>query len=176
MSVVQLVTQQLYDAHYSTALLGGDEQYLAFEGETVLGFVLVFPDAQTLIGSWRIQSQQVLKASQFGLRKAEAKAWNAYLILLAEQPADYGASVNLSAIEEDLTGTRKIARAGIATELDARAALLPLLGMQNAPQLEAVDMAAEIRLRTSELPPELVEAFASGAPEAALLQLLEAGQ
>lgn len=177
MSLLQTVSQQLSEANYSVAAL--EEQsakYLAFEGDTVLGFVLAFADTHSLIENWRAHSQQILKAAQFGLRRAEAKSWNAYLILLTAEPANYGASVTLSAIEEDLTGTRKIARAGIANEDDARGALLPLLAIQNAPQLDAVDMASEIRLRTTELPTDLVEAFVGGAPDAAILQMLEAGQ
>jgi hypothetical protein len=177
MSALPIVLQLFIDANYSVAELeGSNGKYLAFEGDTVLGFVLEFSDTRNLIEHWRSHSQQVLKASQFGLRRAEAKAWNAYLILLTTEPADYGAAITLSAIEEDLTGTRKIARAGVISELDARATLLPLLAIQNAPQLDAVDMAAEIRLRTSELPSELMDAFVSGAPDATLLQMLEAGQ
>lgn len=177
MRVLQVVSQQLSEASYSVAALDEPSvKYLAFEGDTVLGFVLAYPDTRSLIENWRAQSQQVLKAAQFGLRRAEAKSWNAYLILLAAEPADYGASVTLSAIEEDLTGTRKIARAGIGNEDEARGALLPLLAIQNAPQLDAVDMAAEIRLRTTELPTDLVEAFVGGVPDAAILQLLETGQ
>lgn len=177
MNVLQFVSQQLNEAGYSVAALEeASVTYLAFEGDTVLGFVLAFPDAPKLIENWRPHSQQVLKAAQFALRRAEAKSWNAYLILLAAEAADYVASIKLSAIEEDLTGTRKIARAGISSEDCARAALLPLLAIQNAPQLDAVDMASEIRLRTTELPPDLVEAFVGGAPDAAIFQLLEAGQ
>ena len=107
---------------------------------------------------------------------AERKAWNSYLVLLAEAAADYGENILLGSIEEDLVGTRKIARAGILTAEDTRLAILPLLAIQNAPHLEAVDMAAEIRLRTTELPVELVEAFLSGAAETTLAQLLEANQ
>jgi len=177
MSVLHLASQQLTTANYSVATHDdGTVRYLSFEGDTVLGFVLAFDDAASLIARWRPDSQHVLKASQFGLRRAEAKAWNAYLVLLSATAAEYGPSVALSAIEEDLTGTRKIARAGVATDDDARGALLPLLAMQNAPQLDAVDMAAEIRLRTSELPSDLIDAFVGGVPEATLLQLLEAGQ
>lgn len=177
MSAQQIVAQLLTEAGYSVAMLGDAEAaYVAFEGDTVLGFVLEFPDVRSLIELWRTRSQQVLQASQFGLRRAEAKAWNAYLILLTSEPADYGAAVMLSAIEEDLTGTRKIVRAGVATDLEARGALLPLLSIQNAPQLDAVDMAAEIRLRTPELPAEIVDGFLAGSPDATLLQMLEAGQ
>jgi hypothetical protein len=176
-NVLRFVSQQLREAGYSVAALDEPSvKYLTFEGNTVLGFVLEYPDTRSLIANWRSHSQQVLKAAQFGLRRAEGKSWNAYLILLAAEPADYGASAMLSAIEEDLTGTRKIARAGIGDEEDARGALLPLLAIQNAPQLDAVDMASEIRLRTTELPTDLVEAFVGGAPDAAILQMLETGQ
>lgn len=175
--MLQIVSQQLSEANYSVAALEEPSvKYLAFEGDTVLGFVLAFPDTRSLIENWRLHSQQVLKAAQFGLRRAEAKSWNAYLILLAAEPAGYGASVTLCAIEEDLTDTRKIARAGIGNEDDARGALLPLLAIQNAPRLDAVDMAAEIRLRTTELPGDLVDAFVGGAPDATILQMLETGQ
>lgn len=176
MNVLQLVLQQLREANYSVAVLEEPVTCLAFEGDTVLGFVLAFPDTRTLIENWRPYSQQVLQAAQFGLRRAEAKSWNAYLIMLAAEPADYAANVTLSAIEEDLIGTRKIARAGIGSEEGARGALLPLLAINSAPQLDAIDMVSEIRLRTTELPTDLVEAFVGGAPEAAILQMLETGQ
>lgn len=177
MNILSIASQQLSEAGYSVAALEDQSlKYLAFEGDTVLGFVLSFPDTGSLIEHWRSQSQQILKAAQFGLRRAEAKSWNAYLILLSAEQADYAGSVTLSAIEEDLTGTRKIARAGIDAEEDGRAALLPLLSIQNAPQLDAVDMAAEIRLRTTELPGELVDAFVGGASDTTILQMLEAVQ
>ncbi len=177
MTTLQLAAEQLAAADYSIMVVDDSYgPYLMFESDTVLGFVLGYADAATLIERWRLQSQHILKTAQFGLRRAEVKAWNAYLILLAEAAADYGPSVTLSTIEEDLTGTRKIARAGIVTDMDARGALLPLLSMQHAPQLDAVDMAAEVRLRTSELPVELIDAFVSGAADTALLQLLEGGQ
>ena len=176
-SVIQLAQEQLDLGGYAVALGGDTEgQIITFENASILGFVICFPDPAALIDRWRSASERALKAAQFALRRADAKSWNAYVVLLAEAPGDYGQNIALGAIEEDLVGTRKIARAGIATSEDARAALLPLLEIQNAPQLEAVDMAAEIKLRTSELPTELVEAFLSEAADSTLIQLLEAGQ
>lgn len=177
MSILHLAARQLDDAGYSVAALtDADIQYLAFEGDTVLGFVLAFDDADALIERWHQDSQRVLRASQFGLRRAETKAWNAYVILLTGDKSDYASTIRLGAIEEDLTGTRKIARAGVVSDEDMRGALLPLLAMQHAPKLDAVDMAGEIRLRTSELPLDLIDAFIGGAPDTTILQLLEAGQ
>jgi hypothetical protein len=95
-------------------------------------------------------------------------------VFLGEAEANYGERVALSSIEENLTGTRKLARAGISDSESLRAALLPLLPIQNAPHLGAVDMAAEIKLRTTELPTRVVDAFLSTrAQEASVAQILE---
>jgi hypothetical protein len=170
----KIVQEQLFHAGYSVGLGDdADAPFIMFENASVLGFVLFYPDAGALIERWRGSSERVLKAAQFALRRAEEKSWNTYLLLLAEGSGTYGQSITLGTIEEDLVGTRKIARAGIASVDDAHAALLPLLPIQNAPQLDAVDMPTEIRLRTSELGSNLVEAFLSGATEATLSQLLE---
>lgn len=170
------VREILTEAGYALGQMddhGGD--IILFESDTVLGFVLVFDDPNALLTNWQTASARALLANQFALRRAESKAWNAYLLFLAEAPGDYAQNIALGAIEEDLVGTRKIARAGIATKEDCRAALLPLLPVQNAPRLEAIDMAAEIRLRTSELPESLVDAYLAGAGEALMNQLLESG-
>ncbi len=170
------VREILTEADYSVGQTDGqDGETVLFESNSVLGFVLVFNDPKTLIGIWQASSTRALVANQFALRRAESKAWNAYFIFLAEAPGDYGQNITLGAIEEDLVGTRKIARAGISTKEDCRAALLPLLPVQHAPRLEAIDMAAEIRLRTSELPEPLIDAYLAGAGEALMTQLLESG-
>ena len=167
----------LSDAGYSIGILDTfDGTVTTFENDTVLGFVLHYPDAADLIEKWNTASARVLDNAQFALRQAGTKAWNAYLVLLADAAGDYGQNIMLGNIEEDLVGTRKIARAGVAAPDVLRNALMPLLSIQNAPRLETVDMVAEIRLRTSELPPELVEGFLSNASDSVLLKILESGQ
>jgi hypothetical protein len=146
---------------------------LLFEDPTVLGFLLAFSDARDLITRSTPAADIVLKKYQFGLRRAGKKAWNAYLVLLAAASSHHAESAALSAIEEDLTGTRKIARAGISGVSDLEAALLPLLQLQSAPRLDAVDIVAEIRERTTTLPVRAVDAFLSHAEEAVVLQVLE---
>lgn len=146
---------------------------LAFENPTVLGFVIAYEDCSTLIRQWSIDTKSLLSENQLALRRAQDKSWNTYTVFLAAADADYGERVVLSSIEEDLTGTRKMARAGISDVEGLRTALLPLLPIQNAPQLEPVDMSAEIKLRTTELPTRVVEAFLSPrAPEASVVQVL----
>ncbi len=175
--IIGIVQEQLVEGGYSVGTTDDrDGPVLLFENDSILGFVICFPDAASLLEQWQAASQRVLKNAQLALRRAEGKAWNAYLVVLAEAQGDYGENVMLGGIEEDLVGTRKIARAGVADSTDVRAALLPLLAIQNAPRLEAVDLPAEIRLRTTELPSELIDGFLGGVSESTLLQLLEEGK
>jgi hypothetical protein len=154
-------------------LRGSGRRALAFEGGTVLGFALIYQNVDELRQQWRADSDSLIAAHQLALRRAQAKAWNTYLILLAHETASYAAQVALSAIEEDLTGTRKVARGGIVSADALRIALLPLLPIQNSPRLEAVDMRTEIQLRTTELPSRTVAAFLSTASVAVVAQTLE---
>ena len=167
----------LSDAGYSIGDLNElDGTVITFENDTVLGFVLLYPDAAKLIDSWKTDSARVFGKVQPALRKAGEKAWNAYLVLLAETGGKYGQTIALENIEENLVGTRKIARSGVEVPGELRNALMPLLSLQNAPRLEAVDMPNEIKMRTSELPPKLVECFLSSASDSVLLQILESDQ
>lgn len=173
-TIVPMIQEQLQNLGYAAITSDSIEgPIVLFENDTILGFAFCFPDARTLIERWRSWSRAVLEEHQLALRRAERKAWNAYLVLLSEAPGDYGENIMLASIEEDLVGTRKIAKAGIEDVEDLRTALLPLLAVQHAPQIQPVDMVAEIRLRTTELPDELVEAFLSGASDSSLRQLLE---
>jgi hypothetical protein len=150
------------------------EDIFTFENDTIFGFVIYYREPKALIKYWHEDSTSVLNTTQFLLRRSEMKAWNVYFVFLAEQAADYGESIAMGAIEENLVGTRKIARAGVAAPEALRSALLPLLPIQNAPQIAAVDMVEEVRLRTQELPSDLIETFLSGASDATLVQILEA--
>lgn len=147
---------------------------LAFEGITVLGFIIVYHDPAHLLERWSDDAAALIAANQLSLRRAQAKAWNTYMIFLAETAVSKSEQqVAIAAIEEDLIGTRKIARVEIRTREDLRAALLPLLPIQNMPRLEAVNMVAEIDLRTTELSERMRQAFLSRVPEAVVAQVLE---
>jgi hypothetical protein len=151
----------------------GGRAALVFEDATVLGFLLVYDTPSKLIELWARDADIAVASYQFGLRRAGQKAWNTYLVLLASSAPDYARSIRLSAIEEDLTGTRKLARANIADIADLRAALLPLLPLQSAPMLEPVDIGSEIRQRATELTSRAVDAFLSMANDAIVMQILE---
>lgn len=146
---------------------------ILFEDATVLGFLLAYRDPSELALAWEADASCAISDYQLVLRRAGQKAWNAYIVLLATADGDYRQSAALAAIEEDLAGTRKIARMAIRDIADLRAALLPLLPLQAAPKLEAVDIQAEIRERATELPPRAVDAFLSTADESVVMQVLE---
>ena len=168
--------QYLVDAGYRIGELKSQKSpVLVFENATVLGFAFFYSDSTALFLNWRSDCEQILREMQFKLRQAGEKAWNTYAVFLADRGEGRGDAATLQAIEEDLVGTRKIARTGVRN-LDAlRHALLPLLAIQNAPRLDPIDMRKEIRRRTSELPNTLVERFVGDATDAAVAELLEAG-
>lgn len=148
-------------------------EILVFEGATTLGFLFAYGNYSELSQAWQRDTTAAIARHSLALRGAGQKSWNAYVVLLAGGQLDHSSSVALSAIEEDLSGTRKIARAGISDVGDLRAALLTLLPLQTAPRLEAVDIAAEIRQRATELHSRGVDAFLSTADESIVLQVLE---
>ena len=169
-----LAQAQLEAVGYDLCIDDGDYgPIVSFENDSILGFAFFFVDARELMDSWRCESERVIREFNFSLRRGEAKSWNTYLIFLAEGLASASENIVLGSIEEDLVGTRKIARAGISNTENLRSALLSLLAIQNAPSLDAVDMPAEIRVRTSELSSKLVEAFLSGANDTIVFELLE---
>jgi hypothetical protein len=147
-----------------------------FEDETTLGFVFTYTDADALISMWAPDIAKAASRHSLALRRAGQKAWNVYAIFLGGGNASETDAMRLSFIEEDLTATRKLARAGLKDTTDVREALLTLLPLQNAPLLEAVDMSEEIRLRASELPARVLDAFLSNSDESVVLQVLEEEQ
>jgi hypothetical protein len=150
-----------------------DGAVLSFEGETVLGFVVAYKTPAELLNRWKADVAEIVGRNQVGLRRAQRKTWNAYVVLLAAEAASYPETVAMAAVEEDLTAARKIAQGGVSNPDALQGALIALLPLRHAPSIEAVDMRAEIKVRTTELPSQVVEAFLSGASEASVLQILE---
>lgn len=146
---------------------------LLFENDTVLGFLLAYPTTAELIANWQQDSTAAINKNQFALRLASQKAWNTYVVLLAERLDSPTHLTALTAIEEDLSGTRKIARAGVSDNSAVSEAVLTLLPLQTAPQLGAVDIQDEIRQRTTELPERAVQMFLQRADGGFILQAFE---
>jgi hypothetical protein len=154
----------------------GELQYLVFEDDTTLGFVFAYDKPPSLLSRWQADANRAIERQRLALRRGAQKAWNLYLVLLAEAPCVEFESVQLSVIEEDLSGTRKIARAGLANTTALKDALLPLLPLQAAPRLEAVNSVEEITKRTTAIDPQVVTAFLRNADPSVLLTMMEGAQ
>ena len=144
-----------------------------FEDSTVIGFLFVYKSSTDLFANWEKDSDEVIRLCQLGLRRAKRKAWNLYSVFIAEGSIKDADLASLTAIEEDLSGTRKIARAGVTDTIDIREALLALLPLQAAPKLEAIDIVDEIRQRATEQEPRVLSAFFSSSDETTALQVFE---
>ena len=161
------------DHGFDSSRISTPRNALVFESNTVLGFVFTYLSASALISHWQPDSTDMLIRNRPQLQLAQQKAWNVYTIFLTSESAPRAAWDHLSVIEEDLAGTRKIARAAVNDVFDIRRALLPLLPIQASPTLEAIDIPSEVRQRASGIPTRVVDAFLSSANLTTLLSILE---
>lgn len=172
--ILKAAAELLRDHGYTVVLVeNGNPKHLLFESDQCIGIVLSYPDPERLLENWRGQSEEILGSQQLGFRRSLEKAWNAYLVLLAEQTPDRLQQALLDSVEEDLVGTRKIARAGTSSKEEIARAILPLLPLQSPPNLQPVDMEEEIRIRSSQLPKSILDAFFAGRDAPTVMQLLE---
>jgi hypothetical protein len=172
-TILETAAELLQEHGYVVVLKHTDVPHLLFESEECLGLMIAFADPETLLGNWSIQSAALLEAQKLGLRRSLEKAWNSYLVLLSAARADRLQQALMDSVEEDLVGTRKIARAGMTSREEIARAILPLLPLQSAPNLQPVDMKEEVRIRASQLPPAVMDAFLAGRDASTVMQLLE---
>jgi hypothetical protein len=175
-ATLETVSSTLSSANFEVTPDVEQPNALLFESDTALGFVLHYETVDQLEREWHDSINALISRHQFALRRSGQKAWNAYAVLLCAEAVKTSRKPALQAIEEDLSGTRKIVRAGVEGAHDVIIALLPLLPLQNAPELPVIDMREEIRNRTTELPDEVLQAFFSNASEMIALQVIEEAQ
>jgi hypothetical protein len=172
-NILERAQRILDDANYIAIPKESDTPYLIFENTTVLGFVLSFETVDRLLNYWRDETDKILKEHSFALSQAGQKAWNVYLVLLAQDSVEEDKLYALQNIEEDLSATRKIVRSGVRTKDDVKAALLPLLPIAYIPSLGALDIKEEIRKRTGDIPPMALDAFLKERETEDIVDLLE---
>ena len=151
---------------------GGILNCMAFEDTTKFGFIFLYSETSALLKNWKKDGDKIVDKFKFQIRNSGDKSWNIYLVFLSLEKANEKERVQLSKIEEDLTGTRKIAQSVVSDEDGIRGGLLSLLEIQNPPVIEPVDIEQEIRKRTSELPSKAIDAFFNNAQSDELIRLM----
>lgn len=127
----------LRDQGFSTRVISiGKASGLAFEDDSVLGFVYVFEGAIQIIDQWQEVERQFLQSNSTRFRAATEKAWNIYSVFLSADDTDTEGRRKIRWVEEDLRFTRKLTACGIQNRQDLVTALLPLLGLQKKPFLQ----------------------------------------
>lgn len=163
--VIDLAQEVLKDANYDTFEADGDSySCIAFENDLCFGFAFTYSTSTELIEKWKVDSGDALSRFKFQIRNANTKSWNAYLVFLSCDVASETQLIKLSQIEENLIGARKIARCVELSSAAIRGAFLPLIGIQNPPVLEPINMVEEIQQRVVGVPKSAVSAFLEDAP------------
>ena len=169
MRILDAAAQALSLAGYTTQQVGEE---LRFEDASILGFATEFATAQELIEGWKHAEDTFLRASASALRRDRRKAWNIYSVLLTSGRVGDDELPQVLAIEEEFRATRKIARAGLATDQDVVAALKPLLPMQRVVTLHSEDAIARVSDRLPALSQSSIDAMLRGTSPEHLAQLL----
>ena len=153
----RLLTQHGYDVM-------PEQELLRFEDTVVLGFVRCFEDVASLVEGWRSTEERFLRKYSDALRRDGRKSWNVYSILITSEQASRSQELELLRIEEDFVSTRKVARAGVATDRDVDMALAVLLPIRSRVSLGGEDPQGLLVERLSTLPEKVIPMLLSGVP------------
>lgn len=164
----------LKESKFDVATSDTNQQYLIFESNTLIGFVIAFSTVSDLLNKWQVTADGIFEQYASAFRKAGQKAWNGYLVLVTCDLASDEDFHALQNIEEDLTQIRKIARSNIQSADDLKAALLSILPISYIPSLPPLDIKQEIRKRAQEIPAIALEEFLSDTELDKVATLLEA--
>lgn len=171
MAELKTLVDVLESANYKIVSRKDLYNQIVFESDTVIGLAIFWDDCASLITEWQKREAQILKRYAHDLRGAGQKAWNVYSVLLSRAPWDDATQQRMLRIEEDFSGTRKIARAGVTSRKSVVSALLPLMPLQFDVALEYRDPDAELRVRLN-LPDAVADLVMAGADAEAVVSWL----
>ncbi len=139
----------------------------AFEDQSLLGIVCVCGNVQYILDRWKQVQDSFLSKSAAQLSSDPIKAWNTCSVFLTEGKALKEHHSDLTRIEEDLRGTRKIVGHGILTRTDLENVLMPLLPIRQKVLLTTEDYIERLKTRI-----EIPELF-SELNEKEIFQIME---
>ena len=159
MSTLDTVARRLSTSGYEVISATGK---VCFEDASVLGFVAEFESVAQLLNGWKEAEDAFLRDRASGLRRDRRKAWNVYSIFLTPERAFAAQERDLVLVEENFQATRKIARAGIATDRDIENALGVLFPIRYRVSLRSENALGLVTSRLSALPSGAVRSFLDG--------------
>jgi hypothetical protein len=172
MSVLQHIDQWLRGAGYRVQLGIENPSALHFEDYSLFGFAAVYDSVDLLLQNWKGNQDAFLQANAPFLRLSPQKAWNCYAIHLTDAKATLAESQALFDIEENFVGTRKIARANMATGADVQRALYPLIPVQNLLKMQGPHGDLDIAQRFHDWPDAAVRALLGDGKAEDIVELL----
>lgn len=102
---------------------GDVRSVVLFEDASLIGVVAAFDTADGLQASWHEMQNAFVRTHSARLRLDQGKAWSMYFVVLTSEELSTTKQFAISAIEEDLRISRKIARSGVTTRSDVFRAL-----------------------------------------------------
>jgi hypothetical protein len=171
MSLLDDARKTLESAGYST-LSSPSTDLFYFEDSSLLGIVWHAPSVPALLDGWRSRQDSFLNERDRSLRRANEKSWNVYCVALTEDEPTPENLLRLAQIEDDFSGTRKIARAGVRAPSQLTRALLPLLPIQNRLSLSGTDSIERLQARLSSIDEQLARTLLMPAKAETVAQLI----
>ena len=172
MSLLPDVESLLSKVGYRTMRNSVVPSSVAFEDDSLFGFVVEYDTIHSLNEGWKKAEQVFLTLHAPSLRRADQKAWNCYSVHITSDAGSESGIRSLLAIEEDFKSTRKIARAALSSRKDLIHAFAPLLPLQNVTAPERQASQPDLRERLHEWPASAVEALEGDATSDEILILL----
>jgi hypothetical protein len=176
MSLLPDVESLLSKAGYRMMRNSAVPSSVAFEDDSLFGFVVEYDTINSLQEGWKKAEQVFLTLHAPSLRRADQKAWNCYSIHITSDVGSESDIRSLLPIEEDFKSTRKIARAALSSRKDLIHALAPLLPLQNVIAPERQASQPDLKERLHEWPASVVEALSGDATSDEIVALLLAAK
>jgi hypothetical protein len=172
LNIISEVSVILDQAGYKTKYADDNSDVLYFEDESLLGFVAVYPTIDELIANWKNHQDAFLIVNADKLRASVEKTWNAYSIYLTQDSGKEVSLKELLNIEENFSGTRKIARNDINTKDDIIQALLHILPIKKINIIQSQDFIKRLKDRVK-LKQEILTALLEEDPKLIANMLME---
>jgi hypothetical protein len=172
MEIIDTARGILESAGYETGMSISVADGFVFEDANVYGFLATLP-ADAILNGWEERQDSFVRQQAAVLSRVPSKAWNVYAVFLTSDNCTAQLKQAFASIEEDFRSARKIVRCGVRTRDALQRALAPLLPLQYAQPIAAVDIRSRVT-NDPAISQDLREMIERGvAPSQITIRLLE---